>query len=140
VHVLVVPEDLAVQRVRHRVRAGGHDVPEAKIRQRHRRLWALVAEAIALSDIATVYDNSRLRGPRIVAQLSGGCHHRLPRLAGVGAGGAAITPAELTCARGIFRASTHACGSENDSCGEIHEASTVGALHAVVLPLSTLLG
>lgn len=71
-HVLVIPEDLAVQRVRHRVQAGGHDVAEVKIRQRHRRLWALVAEAIALSDLATVYDNSRLRGPRIVARLSGG--------------------------------------------------------------------
>jgi predicted ABC-type ATPase len=71
-HVLLVPENLAVERVRHRVAAGGHDVPEIKIRQRHRRLWALVAEAVALSDIATVYDNSRLRGPRIVAQLSGG--------------------------------------------------------------------
>lgn len=71
-HVVLIPEDLAVARVRHRVRAGGHDVPEAKIRQRHRRLWTPVAEAIALSDIATVYDNSRLRGPRIVARLSGG--------------------------------------------------------------------
>jgi predicted ABC-type ATPase len=71
-HALLVPENLAVERVRHRVLAGGHHVPEAKIRQRHRRLWALVADAVALSDIATVYDNSRLCGPRIVAQLSGG--------------------------------------------------------------------
>lgn len=71
-HVLLIPEDLAVERVRHRVQAGGHDVPEDKVRQRHRRLWVPVAEAIALSDLATVYDNSRLRGPRIVARLSGG--------------------------------------------------------------------
>jgi predicted ABC-type ATPase len=72
VHALLVPENLAVERVRHRVLAGGHHVPEAKIRQRHRRLGALVADAVALSDIATFYDNSRLRGPRIVARLSGG--------------------------------------------------------------------
>jgi predicted ABC-type ATPase len=72
VHVLLIPENLAVERVRHRVRAGGHDVPEEKIRQRHRRLWVPVADAIASSDICTVYDNTRLRGPRIVAQLSGG--------------------------------------------------------------------
>jgi predicted ABC-type ATPase len=71
-HALFVPENLALERVRHRVLAGGHHVPEAKIRERHRRLGALVAEAVALSDIATVYDSSRLRGPRIVAQLSGG--------------------------------------------------------------------
>lgn len=71
-HALLIPEDLAVERVRHRVRAGGHDVPETKVRGRHRRLWTPVTEAVALSDVATVYDNSRLRGPRIVARLSGG--------------------------------------------------------------------
>ncbi|MCA2244351.1 AAA family ATPase [Mycobacterium sp. WUMAC-067] len=71
-HAMLIPEDLAVERVRHRVRAGGHDVPETKVRERHRRLWTPVAQALALSDVATVYDNSRLRGPRIVARLSGG--------------------------------------------------------------------
>src|SRR5262249_23430548 len=74
-HVLLVPEELAVQRVRHRVNAGGHDVPEGKIRQRYRRLWALVATAITRCDSATVYDNSGRKGPRIVAQMSGG--HRI---------------------------------------------------------------
>src|ERR1700735_2435618 len=34
-HVLLIPEELAVERVRHRVRAGGHDVPEDKIRERY---------------------------------------------------------------------------------------------------------
>lgn len=71
-HVLLIPEDLAVERVRLRVRSGGHDVPVTKIRQRHRRLWAHVADAIVLSDISTVYDNSGLRGPRIVARFSAG--------------------------------------------------------------------
>lgn len=71
-HVLLIPEELAVQRVRHRVVAGGHDVPEDKIRQRFQRLWALAVAAIPRCDSATVYDNSALKGPRIVAQLSGG--------------------------------------------------------------------
>ena len=71
-HVLLIPEELAVQRVSHRVNAGGHDVPEDKIRQRYQRLWALVAAAIIRSDSATVYDNSTLKGPRIVAQMSSG--------------------------------------------------------------------
>ncbi|OBF61823.1 ATPase [Mycobacterium sp. 852002-51971_SCH5477799-a] len=71
-HVLLIPEDLAVERVRHRVAAGGHDVPEAKIRLRHHRLWIPVVEAVALADLATIYENSRHRGPRIVARLSGG--------------------------------------------------------------------
>jgi predicted ABC-type ATPase len=70
--VLLVPEELAVQRVQHRVNAGGHDVPEDKIRQRYQRLWPLVATAITPCDSATVYDNSALKGPRIVAQMSRG--------------------------------------------------------------------
>ena len=71
-HVLLIPEELAVHRVRIRVAAGGHDVPEDKIHQRYQRLWALVATAITRCDSATVYDNSALKGPRIVAQMSGG--------------------------------------------------------------------
>ncbi len=71
-HVLLVPEDLAVQRVKRRVIAGGHDVPEGKIRERHRRLWGLVATAMSLADNATVYDNAQRKGPRVVAQTSGG--------------------------------------------------------------------
>ena len=71
-HVLLIPEELAVQRVRHRVIAGGHHVPEDKIRQRYQRLWPLVATAITRCDSATVYDNSGLKGPRIVAQFNDG--------------------------------------------------------------------
>jgi predicted ABC-type ATPase len=33
-HVVMIPEDLAVERVKRRVRHGGHDVPEDKIRER----------------------------------------------------------------------------------------------------------
>ncbi|MET0475854.1 MAG: zeta toxin family protein [Mycobacterium sp.] len=71
-HVLMIPEALAVERVLHRVQAGGHAVPTEKIRERHRRLWSLVAEAIPWCDGVTAYDGSGRRGPRIVAQISGG--------------------------------------------------------------------
>ena len=71
-HVVMIPEDLAVLRVQHRVLAGGHRVPEDKIRERHQRLWPLVAAAGARADISTFYDNSAVRGPRIIAQLAGG--------------------------------------------------------------------
>ena len=71
-HVIMIPEELAVERVKRRVLAGGHHVPEDKIRERHRRLWPLVATAAARAETATFYDNSRRTGPRIVAQLSGG--------------------------------------------------------------------
>ena len=72
VHVVMVPEELAVARVAARVVAGGHAVPEEKIRGRYRRLWPLVADAIVLADTATVYDNSRRNGPAVVADLSHG--------------------------------------------------------------------
>ena len=93
-HVLFIPEELAVRRVRHRVRAGGHDVPEHKIRERYQRLWALVAAAITRSDSATVYDSSALKGPRIVAQITA-VDYRLPGLAGVDPTGAVLTVARV---------------------------------------------
>jgi predicted ABC-type ATPase len=71
-HVLLIPEELAVQRVAYRVCAGGHPLAEKKIRERYRRLWALVAEAIRRCEQATVYGNSGIKGPRIVAQMTEG--------------------------------------------------------------------
>ena len=62
-HVVVIPEQLSVQRVAHRVRQGGHAVPVRKIRQRYRRLWPLVAQAVHLADAAYVYDNSTAARP-----------------------------------------------------------------------------
>jgi predicted ABC-type ATPase len=71
-HVLLVPEQLSVERVRRRVAAGGHDVPEEKIRQRYRRLWRNVATAIALADTSVVYDNAHIDGPREIARYASG--------------------------------------------------------------------
>ncbi len=71
-HVLLVPEELAVARVARRVASGGHPVPEERIRQRYRRLWGLVASAMTRAEAATAYDNSGAEGPRIVAQLAHG--------------------------------------------------------------------
>jgi predicted ABC-type ATPase len=71
-HVLLVPVDISVARVPRRVAAGGHSVPEEKIRERHRRLWPLVAEAIQMADTAKIYDSSARGRARIVARFSGG--------------------------------------------------------------------
>ena len=72
-HVILIPEELAVQRVSVRVETGGHDVPEDKIRGRFRRLWQLVGQAIALADEAEVRDNSRAKTAfRLVARYHGG--------------------------------------------------------------------
>lgn len=68
-HVMLVPEELAVRRVAYRVRAGGHDVPERKIRERYHRCWPLVAQATSMADRAVVYDNSRPAGPVRVAEF-----------------------------------------------------------------------
>ena len=62
-HIVMVPEDLAVTRKKLRAYQGGHSVPEAKVRQRYQRLWRLVAEANAFADEAVVYDNSSARRP-----------------------------------------------------------------------------
>jgi predicted ABC-type ATPase len=62
-HVVMVPEALAVERVTDRVAYGGHAVPEDKIRGRYGRLWELVAQARHMADRADCYDNSSLDKP-----------------------------------------------------------------------------
>jgi predicted ABC-type ATPase len=72
-HVVAVPAALAVARVANRVDTGGHSVPRAKVRERYRRLWPLVAEAIAIADTALVYDNSRIQPAfRLIATFERG--------------------------------------------------------------------
>ncbi len=72
-HVILIPEELAVRRVEVRVLTGGHDVPEDKIRSRFHRLWRLVRQAIRVADEVEVRDNSRAKTPfRLVARYRGG--------------------------------------------------------------------
>ena len=73
-HVMLIPEDVAVARVAYRVSAGGHTVPPDKIRSRYRRLWPLVVDARAIAHRATFYDNSRSTPFRLVAV----CERGLP--------------------------------------------------------------
>lgn len=56
--VVAVPVELSVARVASRVRVGGHDVPEIKVRERDARLWSLVAEAITIAHESHVYVNT----------------------------------------------------------------------------------
>jgi predicted ABC-type ATPase len=72
-HVILIPAELAVQRVAERVRRGGHLVPEDKIRSRYARLLKLVVDARALADRSTVYDNSVAKEPfRVMATYERG--------------------------------------------------------------------
>ncbi|MGB4780206.1 hypothetical protein [Microbacterium sp.] len=71
--MIIVPVELTVQRVRERVRRGGHSAPEEKIRQRYDRLWDHVAEAIPIADVTEVLDNSRAGTPfRLCASFERG--------------------------------------------------------------------
>lgn len=70
-HIVMIPEELAVHRVAHRVASGGHRVPEEKIRARYHRVWPLAAEAITRCTQATVYDNTARR-MRVVARFVDG--------------------------------------------------------------------
>ncbi|MEX1178950.1 MAG: AAA family ATPase [Nitriliruptor sp.] len=65
--VVMVPVELSVLRVRARVAAGGHDVPELKVRERHARSWGHVVEAVPTVAVARFWDNSSRRGPRRIA-------------------------------------------------------------------------
>jgi predicted ABC-type ATPase len=77
-HVLMVPEDLAVARVAYRKAAGGHGVPVDKIRGRYRRLWAIVASAVPKAASANIWDNAKPDGPRLVAAFIEGEVVRTP--------------------------------------------------------------
>ncbi|KJQ54102.1 zeta toxin family protein [Microbacterium sp. SA39] len=72
-HVMLVPVDVSVARVAERVKVGGHDVPEQKIRERHVRLWHLIAQARFVADRVEFFDNSTATAPfRLVATYEHG--------------------------------------------------------------------
>ena len=58
IYVLTCDENINVARVRARHAAGGHDVPEDKIRARYHRALALLPRLIGVCDKILVYDNS----------------------------------------------------------------------------------
>jgi len=58
IYVLTCDASINVARVKARYAAGGHDVPEDKVRVRYQRALALLPQLIALCDKILVYDNS----------------------------------------------------------------------------------
>lgn len=71
-HVMLLPEDVTVERVAYRVSEGGHTVPVEKIRERYHRLWELLVEARATVHRATFYDNSHSKPFQPVAVYEDG--------------------------------------------------------------------
>jgi predicted ABC-type ATPase len=65
--------ELAVQRVRERVKTGGHDVPEQIIRRRHAAGLENFSKLYRpLANTWAVYDNSGASSPAMIAQGGGG--------------------------------------------------------------------
>lgn len=62
-HVMLVPLEVTLRRVEHRIARGGHAVPPDKIRERYERLWPLVADARTHADRTLFYDNGRADTP-----------------------------------------------------------------------------
>ncbi|MCH5194369.1 MAG: zeta toxin family protein [Oscillospiraceae bacterium] len=57
-YVLTCSVEINVLRVHSRVKNGGHDVPEDKIRKRYTKALQLLPQFIDVCDICSVYDNS----------------------------------------------------------------------------------
>jgi predicted ABC-type ATPase len=62
--------DINLARIRDRVLAGGHDVPEDDVRRRYRRSFENLPIAIKRADHAILFDNSTEDGYRLIATLS----------------------------------------------------------------------
>ncbi|HTD33995.1 MAG TPA: hypothetical protein VK665_10065, partial [Candidatus Elarobacter sp.] len=65
--------DAHVARVADRVRAGLHDIPEEKIRERYERSWRNATTALAIVDHGLILDNSSIEVPfRLIAEIEHG--------------------------------------------------------------------
>lgn len=64
-YMLTADPMINVYRVKDRVRAGGHDVPEEKIISRYDKALELVKDVVEVSDICHIYDNSEEKPIRI---------------------------------------------------------------------------
>ncbi|MBR0101448.1 MAG: zeta toxin family protein [Treponema sp.] len=60
IYVLTENPDINVSRVKSREQAGGHGVPEDKVRSRYKKALDLIPELIQVCDILHIYDNSKI--------------------------------------------------------------------------------
>ena len=60
IYILTCNENINVARVKARHLAGGHDVPEDKIRTRYHRALTLLPRLFSICDSLLVYDNSEM--------------------------------------------------------------------------------
>jgi predicted ABC-type ATPase len=62
--------EINLARIRNRVLAGGHNVPEPDVRRRFKRSFANLAAARQRADHTILFDNSTEEGYRLVAVLA----------------------------------------------------------------------
>jgi predicted ABC-type ATPase len=69
--VYIGTENVAINlaRIRNRVLAGGHDVPESDVRRRYQRSFENLPTAIERADHTILFDNSTEEGYRLIAVL-----------------------------------------------------------------------
>ena len=71
-YVATEDPEINIYRVQSRVKSGGHDVPEIKIRDRYQRSLQLLPGAIQNSSRAYVFDNSATNGDHVwIAEFDG---------------------------------------------------------------------
>lgn len=70
-YILTADPMINVYRVRSRVAAGGHNVPEEKIISRYDKALSLVGELVKICDICHIYDNSEDKPFRIFKKRKG---------------------------------------------------------------------
>jgi predicted ABC-type ATPase len=76
--------EINIQRVKNRVRMGGHDVPEEDQRRRYPRSLENFAQALALAHEAIVFDNSFVSHRKVLVKDDSGYlrHEPVPDWAG----------------------------------------------------------
>jgi predicted ABC-type ATPase len=70
--ICLASPSLCVNRVAHRVRYGGHDVPERDIERRYWRAPGNFPKMLALADQDSLFDNSGIHGHRLAAKKRNG--------------------------------------------------------------------
>ncbi|MGM9937941.1 MAG: zeta toxin family protein [Candidatus Ornithomonoglobus sp.] len=81
IYVLTNNAEINVERVKSRVRNGGHDVPHEKIRERYKRAMKLFPRLFDICDECYVYDNSNERGegaPAMIVHFQNGKMKLIP--------------------------------------------------------------
>jgi predicted ABC-type ATPase len=69
VYIATENVEINLARIRNRVLAGGHDVPESDVRRRYQRSFKSLLIAIQRADHTILFDNSTEEGYRLVAVL-----------------------------------------------------------------------